>query len=68
MTRTSALAVLEIGEHREEYWNSDCFMEQVGKAIPAITTTFGAFFKDEQRTWRKTAEDARQSGMDNHKL
>ena len=29
----SALAVLEIGEHREGYWNSDRFMEQVGKAV-----------------------------------
>ena len=29
----SALAVLEIGEHREGYWNSDCFMEQVAKAV-----------------------------------
>ena len=29
----SALAVLEIGEHREGYWNSDRFMEKVGKAV-----------------------------------
>ena len=29
----SALAVLEIGEHGEGYWNSDRFMEQVGKAV-----------------------------------
>ena len=29
----SALAVLEIGEHQEGYWNSDRFMEQVGKAV-----------------------------------
>ena len=29
----SALSVLEIGEHREGYWNSDRFMEQVGKAV-----------------------------------
>ena len=29
----SALAILEIGEHREGYWNSDCFMEQVAKAV-----------------------------------
>ena len=29
----SALAVLEIGEHREGYWNSDRFMEQVGKSV-----------------------------------
>ena len=27
------LAILEIGEHREGYWNSDHFMEQVGKAV-----------------------------------
>ena len=31
--KKSALAALEIGEHREGYWNSDCFMEQVGKAV-----------------------------------
>ena len=29
----SALAILEIGEHREGYWNSDRFMEQVVKAL-----------------------------------
>ena len=29
----SALAVLELGEDREGYWNCDCFMEQVGKAV-----------------------------------
>ena len=31
--KKSALAILEIGEHREGYWNSDHFMEQVGKAV-----------------------------------
>ena len=29
----SALAILEIGEQREGYWNSDRFMEQVAKAV-----------------------------------
>ena len=29
----SALAILEIGEQREGYWNSDRFMEQVTKAV-----------------------------------
>ena len=35
----SALAVLEIGEHREGYWNSDRFMEQVGKAVKIADAT-----------------------------
>ena len=44
----SALAILEIGEHREGYWNSDRFMEQVVKALKSSihhlkdTTTSGA--------------------------
>ena len=29
----SALEILEIGEQREGYWNSDRFMEQVAKAV-----------------------------------
>ena len=29
----SALEILEIGEQGERYWNSDCFMEQVAKAM-----------------------------------
>ena len=29
----SALEVLEIGEQREGYWNSDRFMQQVDKAV-----------------------------------
>ena len=28
-----ALEILEIGEQREGYWNSDHFMEQVAKAM-----------------------------------
>ena len=35
----SALAILEIGEHREGYWNSDHFMEQVGKAVKCEVST-----------------------------
>ena len=29
----SCRAIMEIGEQREGYWNSDCFMEQVAKAV-----------------------------------
>ena len=29
----SSLAVLDIGENREGYWNADRFMEQVAKAV-----------------------------------
>ena len=29
----SCRAIIEIGEQREGYWNSDCFMEQVAKAV-----------------------------------
>ena len=34
----SALAVLQMGEHREGYWNSDRFMEQAVKIADEVST------------------------------
>ena len=36
----STRAILEIGEHREGYWNNDRFMEQMAKAVKIAETKY----------------------------